>query len=456
MHVLKGNPKRGLLGATIGFFFGFASVALFGSTASMFKEILQINPFWVGFLVAAPSLSGSLLRIPFAAWVDTTGGRKPFLILLILSIVGMLGLLLVIHSLSFEHTARNLYPLLIFLGILSGCGIATFSVGISQVSYWFPQKNQGMALGLYAGVGNLAPGIFSFLLPISLGFFGLSGSYLIWLILLMVGTILYARLGLNAWYFQLCQRGWAKEEAKQIARKQYGQEIFPSADRLPLGGSLVQSLIISGKRWKTWILVAIYFTTFGGFIALTAWFPTYWRSFFQLGVIKAGALTAFFSILASLSRIIGGKLSDKYQGEITAMAALSIVFLGSFFMAQSHNVWMALCASMLIAVGMGVTNAAVFKLVPQELPEAVGGASGWVGGLGAFGGFVIPLLLGAIVFKEGAQGYAYGFYIFVILSLISLFLTFVMKRRQTINLSDLEPPMIWTKKDERISRRRTH
>ena len=42
--------------------------------------------------------------------------------------------------------------------MLCGCGIATFSVGTAQVSYWFPRGQQGSALGTYAGIGNLAPG----------------------------------------------------------------------------------------------------------------------------------------------------------------------------------------------------------------------------------------------------------------------------------------------------------
>lgn len=79
---LKGNSKQGLTGATIGFFVGFAAVALYGSTAAIFKHsFLNLNPILLALLISAPSLSVSLLRIPFAAWVDSTGGRKPFIIL---------------------------------------------------------------------------------------------------------------------------------------------------------------------------------------------------------------------------------------------------------------------------------------------------------------------------------------------------------------------------------------
>src|SRR3990172_6306352 len=126
---IVGPPAQGLAGATLGFFVGFAAVSLFGPTAKILKGILGLSPLEVGLLVAAPSFSGSLLRIPFAAWVDTTGGRKPFLVLLVLSIAGMLGLSLVVNLLYPDRLPHALYPLLLVLGVLCGCGIAVFSVG---------------------------------------------------------------------------------------------------------------------------------------------------------------------------------------------------------------------------------------------------------------------------------------------------------------------------------------
>ncbi len=88
MPELRGTPGQGLLGATLGFFVGFGAVALFGPTAVRFRDAMHLTPMAVGFLVAMPALSGSLLRIPFSAWVDTSGGRRPFLVLLGTSIVG--------------------------------------------------------------------------------------------------------------------------------------------------------------------------------------------------------------------------------------------------------------------------------------------------------------------------------------------------------------------------------
>ena len=71
----RGSPAAGLAGATIGFFVGFAAVALMGSAGPKFQTAMGLSAGLLGLLVAAPQLSGSLLRIPFAAWVDKVGGK---------------------------------------------------------------------------------------------------------------------------------------------------------------------------------------------------------------------------------------------------------------------------------------------------------------------------------------------------------------------------------------------
>jgi MFS transporter, NNP family, nitrate/nitrite transporter len=416
----KGTPQQGLFGATLGFFIGFAVVSLFGPTAKKLQDLMQLTPMMVGFLVAMPSLSGSLLRIPFAAWVDTTGGRKPFLVLLVTSVIGMVGLTAVIFLLYPDRMTRALYPLLLLLGLLSGCGIATFSVGIGQVSYWFPQSRQGGALGAFAGIGNLAPGIFSLLLPLALGAWGLSGSYLAWLVFLIAGTILYFYTGRNAWFFQAREQGTDMKRAQSIAQEQ-GQEIFPAK-------STKDSLLLSARVWKTWLLVGIYFTTFGGFIAMTSWLPTFWTSFFSLSAVTAGLLTAVYSLTASVIRISGGSLADRLGGEATSFLALSVMLAGALLMTVSQVLALSILAAVMMALGMGVANAAVFKLVPKEVPQAVGGAAGWVGGLGAFGGFAIPPILSAFVRSYGNAGYTTGFVTFIVLAIISLGLALILRR----------------------------
>ena len=419
---ITGSPNRGLFGATIGFFVGFAAVSLFGPTAKLLDENMMMTSVQLGLLVAMPNLSGSLLRIPFGAWVDTTGGRKPFLILLGMSAVGMMGLALLLSLVGPANLTIEYYPLLLLFALLCGSGIASFSVGIGQVSYWFPRERQGWALGAYAGFGNIAPGLFSYLIPLIIGAIAITGTYWIWLGFLLAGTVAYHFLTPNAYFFQLRDRGLSFEDAKSEARV-LGQELFPQE-------GLWEGLIKAAKIWRTWPLVFLYFTTFGGFLALTAWFPTYWQEFFSKSLAVAGGLTMLYSVLASVIRVPGGILADRIGGVTTLVMAMFLTALGAIVLAVGGSFTLAIVGLLCMAVGMGVSNAGVFKLVPQYVEEAVGGGSGWVGGLGALGGFAIPPVMGLFVEMQGPVGYSNGFLVFVALTLLSLGLIYLLKKTE--------------------------
>ena len=417
---ITGSPQIGLIMATWGFFIGFAAVSLYGPVAKNLKEILGLSGFLMGLLVAAPNLTGSLLRIPFAAWVDKVGGKIPLATLLILAVIGMGGLSTLLY-LYYPNLEPWMYWLILFFGFLSGCGIATFSVGIAQTAYWFPEKKQGSALGIYAGVGNLAPGLFGMILPFALKAIGLTWSYIAWFGFLLVGTVIYILFAKDAPYFQLVKAGVPHDKAVEFA-KQLGQELIPT-------GGLISSLKNSAKHIQTWALVALYFVSFGGFLALTGWFIVFWVQSYNVELRHAGLLMAFgFSLLASVIRIFGGWLSDKIGGELVAIIAYTLTLIGAIVvvMAVNHNFMLSLTGEVLMGAGMGIANGAVFKLVPKYVPHATGGAAGWVGGLGAFGGFVVPPILGIFVQNYGVVGYSKGFVVYIVLAIIAILISIIL------------------------------
>ncbi len=402
---------RGLAMGTWGFFIGFAAVALYGPAAKYFQGQMHLSGLALGLLVAAPQLTGSLLRIPFGAWVDRVGGRLPMLTLFALSLVGMWGLVFVLITAKTLTVAA--YPIVIIFGFLSGCGVASFSVGVPQVSYWFPQKRQGTALGAYGGIGNLAPGLFTLLLPYAIAMWGLAGSYFAWFCFLLVGAAIYALFARDAFVFQLRKQGVDPDTSREIARNK-GQELFPKE-------AMWQAIMTAAEDPRTWGLVALYFVSFGGFLALTVWFPTYWMNFHHLDAKTAGVLGGLgFSLLAAVVRVFGGVLAERIGGERTAILAFIGVLCGALILTFVQDFYQALGGELLIAIGMGIGNAAVFKMVPKYVPNAVGGASGLVGGLGATGGFILPPFFGAVVDALGGQGYTGGFFAYVLLAIMAV------------------------------------
>jgi len=414
----QSRKEVALFWTTLAFFGGFAGVSAFGPIISKLKDAMALSPLLMGLLAACPALSGSLLRIPFGAMVDRMGGKKPILILLSLAASGIAGIMVMFYLYPAPQPSQ--YPLFLFFGVLCGSGIAVFSVGIPTVSYWYPQKKQGSALAIYAGLGNLAPGLFAILLPFLVVSIGFTNSYILWLAMLAVLLVLIWVFMKDAPYFQYREMGIDIDpDALMFA---CGEELVPS-------GTAMQSIKIAGADWRTWILTYFYFVTFGGFIALTVWFPTYWAEFHQFSLLKAGGLTALFSLSASLLRVLGGYTADRIGGEKVTLYSFVIVVAGSFLMIlATRSIGLAIAGEMLLALGMGFANAAVFKLVPKYSPAAVGGAAGIVGGLGAFGGFVVPPLMGLFVKFSGQTGYAQGFNVFLALALVSIGLFFVLNR----------------------------
>ena len=131
-----------------------------------------------------------------------------------------------------------------------------------------------------------------------------------------------------------------------------------------------------------------------------------------------------FSILAALLRVPGGKLSDRIGGEKVSMAALALLAVAGVLMNIPMGWGGLFFVSLLISVAFGFNNGATMKLVPVYVSEGVGGANGWVGGFGAFGGFVFPPLMGRLVDLSPEHGYGWGFLLFTFFALLVMVINY--------------------------------
>nr|MBP9865144.1 NarK/NasA family nitrate transporter [Candidatus Omnitrophota bacterium] len=126
-----------------------------------FNELLWTLP-------AIAGLSGATLRIPNSFLIAIGGGRN---------VVFFSTLLLFIPAIGAGLALQNINtPYLVFavLAVLSGFGGGNFASSMSNISFFFPKRMQGTALGLNAGLGNLGVSVMQFLIPVVIasGFFG--------------------------------------------------------------------------------------------------------------------------------------------------------------------------------------------------------------------------------------------------------------------------------------------
>ncbi len=121
-------------------------------------------------LMAIAGLTGATLRIPSSFFIRLCGGRNTIVFTTALLMLPALGAGLALKD---PNTPLWIFQL---LALLSGFGGGNFASSMSNISFFFPKKQQGLALGLNAGLGNFGVTTMQILVPLVMTF-GLFGSF---------------------------------------------------------------------------------------------------------------------------------------------------------------------------------------------------------------------------------------------------------------------------------------
>ncbi len=350
--------------------------AIFGSVSAMMpllRERLGLDPMQVSIALAVPVLLGSLGRIPAGMLTDRFGGRRVFAVMMAASIIPAILI-----------ASTSTYGELLAYGAFLGIALASFSVGIGFTSRWYPPEKQGTALGIY-GAGNAGQSLAAFGAPVIAAAMGFAWGFRAFALL--------AFLWLLFWLLK------ARDSAVVARPRSLSETLAPLRDV------------------QCWTLSLYYFLTFGGFVAMSIYLPTFLTDLFGLTPQDAGLRTAGFVILATGMRPLGGVLSDRLGGRAILMFVFPAVAAFALFMAFPRMIPFTLGAlGMAAAIGLG--NGAVFKLVPEVFPKSVGSATGVVGAAGGLGGFFPPLLLGIV--KTYTGSFTIGFILLAAFAIICL------------------------------------
>ncbi|MEU5687021.1 nitrate/nitrite transporter [Streptomyces venezuelae] len=353
--------------ATIGFTLTFWAWDLVAPLGSDFKDRLNLSSFEQSLLVAVPVIVGSLGRVPVGALTDRYGAKKMFPLVSALTIIPVLLIIPAKHS----------FGAMLAVGFLLGLGGTTFAIGIPLVNSWFPPARRGFALGVFGmGMGGVA----------------LSGYF----------TPRIAKHGENLPFIVVAIALAAFAVLALLL-------ITDRPDRPVPTSSLGTRLGQAGRLRVTWELSALYAIGFGGIVAFGVYLPTYLKTWYDLSPTDAGTKAAGFALVTVIFRPIGGWLSDRMHPATVTTVALAVVALFAVVQAFDPrlNPTGTICF-LLMAAGLGTASGSVFALVSQVTPQPqVGSVTGIVGAVGGLGGFLPPLVMGAIY--SAKDSYSIGF-----------------------------------------------
>ncbi|MGE4359434.1 MAG: nitrate/nitrite transporter, partial [Lysobacteraceae bacterium] len=373
----RGPQQRALWMSTAAFTACFAVWTIFSIIGIEVQKQLGLSETQFGLLIGMPILTGSLIRLILGIWADQHGGR-------LVQVLVMLAAAAATWMLTYADSYASFLLAAVGVGIAGGA----FSVGVAYVSRWFPASRQGLALGIF-GAGNVGAAVTKLLAPMVMVALGWQAVAQYWAIGLAVMAVIF-------WFT-------TSDDPEQEQRRREGA-------KPPSLASMLEPL----KNVQVWRFSLYYFFVFGGFVALSLWLPRYLIGVYGMDIRTAGMVAAAYSIPASLFRVYGGVLSDKFGARRVMYWTFGVSIACCFLLAYpptdyvihgiegpirftlSTGVTGFIVLVFVLGFFMSLGKAAVYKHIPVYYPKHVGAVGGIVGLVGGLGGFLLPIAFGAL------------------------------------------------------------
>jgi MFS transporter, NNP family, nitrate/nitrite transporter len=382
---LKSGHAPTLFASFLYFDFCFAIWVLNGAMAPFISETFNLTAAQKGFMISVPILAGAFMRFPLGILAQYIGRKN----------AAMVEMALIMCAMAYGFFYVNTYDNVLAMGVLLGIAGASFGVALSLGSGWFPPQHKGLAMGL-AGAGN-------------------SGTVLAVLFAPPLATkygwqTVYGMAGLCMLLPFIVMAIFAKEP--------------PDRDHQ----SFRQHIACLFEK-DGWVFSLIYIVTFGGFIGLSSFLPTYFYDQFKVSKIEAGQLTMLAALMGSVIRILGGWVSDRIGGVNTLTTVFCIVIVTVVAIGMQTTVAATTLLLMLCFAALGAGNGALFQLVPLRWPMTTAVAGSMIGEVGALGGALVPNAMG--LSKQYTGTYMWGFVAFACVGVLMLIVLRVVQIRWT-------------------------
>ena len=393
-----------LLVSTLAFTVCFMVWMMFGVIGIPIRKTLGLSATQFGILTATPVLTGSLVRVPLGMWTDKYGGRIVFFVLMLACVA---PIWLITYATSFWQY--------LVLGLFVGLAGGSFSVGTPYVARWFSRERQGLAMGVF-GAGNSGAAVNKFVAPALVVAYG-------WTLVPEVYAVSMLAMAVLFWLFSYDD----------------------PAHRVDSSITWRQQLAAL-KDPNVWKYCQYYSIVFGGYVALSLWMVQYYVGEYELDIRVAALLAACFSLPGGVLRAVGGWLSDRHGAHQVTWWVLWVSWICLFLLSYPQtdftiqtvngpatfhiglNLYAFTALMALIGVAWAFGKASVFKYIANDYPDNIGVVSGVVGLAGGMGGFLLPIMFGALMDFTGIRSSCFMLmYGVVWVSLIWMYITEVRR-----------------------------
>lgn len=369
--------------------------------------------FW---LISMPSLVGATLRFPYAWMVAKIGGRNWTIVSASLLLIPTIAMAIAINNHPVNGVGGTSYGTMLFVAALGGFGGGNFASSMANITFFFPQRTKGWALGLNAAGGNIGAAVAQFTVPILVSVTAVAATG---------GKI--PNVPIAGWF-------WIAFIVLAIIFAIFKMNNLSSA-KSDSGG-----YIAAFKDPHMWLMSLLYIGTFGSFIGMGGAFPNLIKqNFADYALIPIGGATVALAFLGplvgSLARPYGGRLADKIGGAAVTVGAFAVMALATVAAALAmRHTWgnhltgfiVALIFFLVLFIATGVGNGSMYRMIPNVFAHRAGvadaqhqsggitterktsAALGIVSAFGAYGGFLIPQLFNMTTKIRGGAGGGFG------------------------------------------------
>lgn len=325
-------------------------------------------------------------------------------------------------ALALVNSIHSFYALRFFLGAAE----AGFFPGmILYLTYWFPEKQRGLAVAKFMAAipaaGILGGLISSKILEMG-GLMGLPG----WKWLFLITGLPSIVMGIVTWFFLTDKpehAKWLSSEEKAWLKAEVDK------DRLKTAAAKDSVKLFSRETTASLVLLSmLYFSLTLGMYGFQLWLPKIIKGFGGLTDGQTALVTVIPALFQALGMIAIARSSEK-TGERRLHVAISAIIAAVGFILTSliTNPWLALVTLSITAFGIWGTVGPFWSLGTAILPPRVKAAGiGFVNSTGNLGGFVGPHIVGLM--KQHTGGFHGGLYVMATSLLMAGILSFFSEK----------------------------